>query len=44
MVLLNYREQEKVAHVSAQSGNVKPKDASNIVADGSDENLCGDGP
>ena len=43
-MLLSYRGQEKVAYVSAQTGDLKAKDASNIVADGSDENLCGDEP
>ena len=43
-MLLNYSGQEKVVCISAQCSDLKAKDTSNIVADGFDENLCGDEP
>jgi len=44
VVLLNYGVQEKDAYVSAQGSRLRTRSVSNIVADGSDENPCGDEP
>lgn len=45
MVLLNCGGQEKECKVYQPSrSNLRAKDASNIVVDGSGEELCGDAP